>query len=215
MDSLPHAGVVYETFEVPAECEAEFNGWYEAERLPRLVAEAGVLAAVRWRFNRGDPTGRYLTYFDLADAGDLLRRGGWRPDAVGTSAWGRALLDRLPAWRAGLYAQVFPPEDLTPRWSARAQALLLITLESTPEIDPEFNEWYDTEHLPPLLRAAGYLRIRRFKAFQGAPTYVTLYDTTSWDDYETMPERKLVQGTPWSKRIFRVVTRTVSRYDRV
>jgi hypothetical protein len=215
MDTLSHPGVVYETFSVPAERDAAFNAWYEAERLPRLLNEPGVLAAVRWRFNTGDPCGQYLTYFDLADADDLRRRGGWRADAVGNTARGREQVAGLTELNCGLYEQVFPSEEVTPRWSEAARALLLITLESTPAIDEEFNEWYNEEHLPPLLRAAGYLRIRRFRALEGAPTYVTLYDTTSWDDYETMPERNLVRGTPWGRRIFRTVTRTVSHYDRV
>jgi hypothetical protein len=216
-------GIIYETFKVPTDLEADFDVWYRAERIPRMLEEPGILAAAQWRFRQTAPIhglplepvalGQYITYFDVADVADVRRRGGWRLDAVGLSQPGLALVRRLDGLRCNLYQQIFVSGDPLP-FPSDARALLVVHLEAPPEIDEEFNAWYNTEHMPPLLRAAGFLRIRRFKALEGEPTYVTLYDTTSWDDYARMPERREVINTPWMRRIFGRVRHSVTWYDR-
>ena len=53
--------------DVPAEHDTEFNRWYDTEHIPLLKAVPGVLGARRFFDAQGTP--RYVTLYELADAG--------------------------------------------------------------------------------------------------------------------------------------------------
>src|SRR5262249_41660811 len=44
------------------------------------------------------------------------------------------------------------------------------------EHDKEFNDWYNTEHLPELLAVPGILSAARYKAGKGGPKYLAFYE---------------------------------------
>lgn len=50
-----------------------------------------------------------------------------------------------------------------------------------PEIEGEWNKWYDAEHIPNRLNKPGFLSVRRFIAIEGEYKYLTLYDLSSLD----------------------------------
>ena len=61
-----------------------------------------------------------------------------------------------------------------------AAAILTIWTDIPADIEAEFNEWYNREHLPDLVqRTPGFLRGRRYAAIAGAPKFLTLYDLES------------------------------------
>jgi len=41
-----------------------------------------------------------------------------------------------------------------------------------------FNRWYDEEHIPERLACPGVLSARRFRAVEGGPRYLTVYELT-------------------------------------
>ena len=88
--------------------------------------------------------------------------------------------------------------------------LLLVAMEPPPGLDEEFNDWYDTEHLPQRRALPGFLSGRRFVCVDGWPRYAALYDLTSAAALDS-PGYRAVSGTnptPWSRRI---LPRTVGR----
>lgn len=81
--------------------------------------------------------------------------------------------------------------------------LLLVTMEPPAALEEEFNDWYDTEHVPQRCGLPGFLGGRRFVCIEGWPRYLATYDLTSPAAVET-PEYAAVSGsrsTPWSRRI--------------
>jgi len=44
---------------------------------------------------------------------------------------------------------------------------------------PEFNEWYNKEHLPELLSVPGILSAARYEAVKGGPQYLACYELES------------------------------------
>jgi len=45
------------------------------------------------------------------------------------------------------------------------------------ELDEEFNTWYDEEHVPEKVGTVpGFLRARRYKALEGRPNYLCIYE---------------------------------------
>jgi len=54
---------------------------------------------------------------------------------------------------------------------------LILWLDVAPGLDRETDAWYVDEHLPERIDIGGYQRARRFVALEGAPSYLTLFET--------------------------------------
>jgi hypothetical protein len=70
------------------------------------------------------------------------------------------------------------PAAVTPAMagSDMAPALQIGRMDVPPEIDAEFNAWYNTIYVPNYEKVPGVIRGRRYRAVVGAPTYLTLYE---------------------------------------
>ena len=91
------------------------------------------------------------------------------------------------------------------------RGLLLAAMTPPPALEEEFNEWYDTEHVPERLRVPGLDTARRFVAVAGWPRYLALYDLDSPGVLDGAAYLA-VAGTnfsPWTRRIF---PRMLGRY---
>lgn len=83
------------------------------------------------------------------------------------------------------------------------KGILLVTMEAPSALDEEFNDWYDTEHLPERRAIDGFETAQRFASVAGWPKYVATYDLRSVDVLVEAGYRG-VSGdhfSPWSKRI--------------
>ena len=61
-----------------------------------------------------------------------------------------------------------------------AAAILTVWTDVPADIEADFNDWYNREHLPDRVqRMPGFLRGRRYAAIAGAPKFLTLYDLES------------------------------------
>ncbi len=81
--------------------------------------------------------------------------------------------------------------------------MLLVTMEPPANLEDEFNDWYDTEHLPQRLSLPGIETGSRWVCLDGWPRYLALYDLATLGAVET-PEYNAVSGanpTPWSRRV--------------
>ena len=66
--------------------------------------------------------------------------------------------------------------------------LLLVWTDIPQALDRDFNEWYNREHMPErILGLDGFVRGRRFVAYEGGPRYLALYDTRSVAVFHTEP----------------------------
>jgi hypothetical protein len=87
------------------------------------------------------------------------------------------------------------------------KGLLMVTMEPPPSLEEEFNDWYDTEHLPERAAIPGFETARRFVCVSGWPRYVALYDLRAASVLDE-PRYSAVSGdrfTPWSKRVLNKV----------
>ena len=64
----------------------------------------------------------------------------------------------------------------------------------------EWNDWYDQEHLPRLVTVPGIVRARRYTAVGGSPQYLTAYELTDRDAFES-PEGLQARKTPWTAKM--------------
>ncbi len=83
----------------------------------------------------------------------------------------------------------------------KAPALLIFETSVKPENEQEFNQWYETEHLPERLACPGFISGRRFKV-EGEPgRYIAVYELTSAAVLESAEYKKLAQPSAWTQRI--------------
>jgi hypothetical protein len=116
--------------------------------------------------------------------------------------------------------QVLPGDQVPPDG---AGGFLLNAMNVDPAAEAEFNEWYNTEHIPLLGAVPGVLSARRFRATVSLqPTglsrganrrYVALYHLVS-PEVQATPAWKSAADTEWTRRMrphFRDHLRVVCR----
>jgi hypothetical protein len=84
-----------------------------------------------------------------------------------------------------------------------ATGLITVRLGPTrPEYEPEFNDWYDLEHVPQLTALPGFVRTRRYVCEKSDIRYLAWYETAD-ESIEAGPDFQTIvtRPTPWSQRI--------------
>lgn len=88
--------------------------------------------------------------------------------------------------------------------------LLLTMTEVPPELDAEFNDWYDREHLPERLAIPGFVSARRWQTDlkPGAGKYLATYELESAAVLESPPYLAKFRDapTPWTTRMLGACT---------
>lgn len=102
------------------------------------------------------------------------------------------------------------------------RCLLIVTAEVDPEVEADWNVWYDTVHLPAALACPGVLRGRRYvqsgainlsdrgqSMSAATKVYVTVYELTG-PEAVTTPEFHKMRGWYKFARHIRATTRVVT-----
>jgi hypothetical protein len=190
--------------DVPPEIEADWNHWYETIPLTARLALPGFIAARRFKAYEGEF--KYISLYELDSAAAVrsepylaLKRKEMRLPATSFEARTR----RLPGFVRGIYQQVYPDAAYQ---MPDTQYLFLVAHDIPAHKEDEFTAWYDTEHIPAMLRVPGFVTARRFKLvpLQSAPGrqsvcphYLSLYDLADKNAVECeqfMRDRE----SPWS-----------------
>ena len=137
----------------------EFHDWYDLEHIPERLRVPGFLNAERW-IGEEIPKVAVATY-DLENHA-VMQSAPYK--AIGyenASVWTKrvtAIATRLLRF-AG--EQVKPGDAAAP---SGAGGLLAVSMNVDPAVEHEFNEWYNSEHLPQLGAVPGVLSARRFSS---------------------------------------------------
>lgn len=95
------------------------------------------------------------------------------------------------------------------------KGMLLTSMDVDASDEPEFNRWYDREHLEERVAIDGFLEARRYIAHEGKPKYLSLYSTATFEVLDSPAYRTaLANQTAWSKANiarFKNMIRGVSR----
>jgi hypothetical protein len=81
--------------------------------------------------------------------------------------------------------------------------LLVAGFDRSAVNEDEFDDWYDTEHVPERRRVAGFLNAQRWIGVDNARISIATYDLQSLDVLNT-PAYRAIAGenlSPWSKRV--------------
>src|SRR5215469_3877166 len=194
------SGILVPAIDFTGFAEDEFNDWYDLEHIPERLRVPGFLACQRW-IAAHNPKISVATY--ELDTIDVLKSAAY--NAAGNHAGGGK---NLSVWSKRVTQRVktvmrFEGEQISSTGSSvpeDAPALLVNAMSIGSEHEHEFNEWYETEHIPALAAVSGFLCARRYR---GTPTatqrYLALYyvaapeipDSTAWKEAAT---------TPWTEK---------------
>jgi hypothetical protein len=204
-------GTLIAAMNIGRAAEDEFQDWYDTEHLPERQRVPGFLACERWI--GADDLRISLATYDLESVKVLQSPGYLAIGGENLSPWSKRVtsqVDRLMRFEGD---QILPGEQLPP---AKAGGLLLNAMNIAPELEAEFNEWYDKEHIPALAAVPGVLAARRFRG-TGNRKYVALYHLATPAVVESA-EWKQARQSEWTSRLqphfrdhLRLVTR---RYQR-
>jgi hypothetical protein len=86
---------------------------------------------------------------------------------------------------------------------AELKGFLLVTMEPPAELEEEFNDWYDMEHIPGRGGIPGFETARRFVCISGWPRYLALYDLAGIGvlDSPFYQQAAWSSFSPWTKRM--------------
>ena len=198
---MPIDAVLFSEMTPAPDWEGRFNNWYDTHHIPIRMAAEGFVGAQRYRNTSG--TG-YLAIYDMASV-DTLATPEYKQIKGNPSeetAWMLKSVTgftrytgRLIGWQAR--AGVSDDEVL-------ASPFVYSVLFSVPqERQAEFNEWYDTEHVPLLLGCEQWRGCRRYHIVDGAPENVTHLAIHHLSDLAALesPQRAEARATPWRGRL--------------
>ena len=98
-----------------------------------------------------------------------------------------------------------------------AKYLYVVMMDVEPDKEADFNEIYDKEHIPDLLKVPGVLSAARYKtSTEGAPRYVAIYEVANPEVPNSEAFRKASDSGAWPHKI-RPYTKNRSRivYSRI
>jgi hypothetical protein len=175
--------------------EDEFHDWYDTEHLPERQRVPGFLVCQRW-IGAHDHKVSLATY-DLEHLAVLKSPAYLAIGGENLSPWSKRVTARVERLMRFEGEQTLPGDQLPPDG---AGGLLLNAMNIAPEVEAEFNERYDTEHIPALSAVPGVLAARRFRGTSGNRKYVALYHLATPEVQESA-EWKKARVSDWTGRL--------------
>jgi hypothetical protein len=182
--------ILFSQMEPPADLVGEFHDWYDTDHIPARMALPGFRGARRFRALSGEP--EYLAVYEL-DSLDALDTDGYRQVKSSPSALTGRMLGAVSGFTR------FTCEQVSDVGEPVLGAYLSVVAFSVPEDQgAEFDRWYGSEHVPMLLEADDWLRVRRYRVLdgEGGPwTHLALHELASTEVMDS-PERARARKGP-------------------
>ena len=150
--------------------EADFNETYDTEHVPALASVPGVRRASRYRHpSPTDP--RYLAVYEI-DSPKVIASPAWR--AAGESGrWATEVRPHTMNRHLASYEWVGSSPELV----HSTPYIFWVMMDVEPHREALFNELYDTEHVPLLLKLPGCVNVVRYRTeTPGEPRYLAAYE---------------------------------------
>jgi cyclophilin family peptidyl-prolyl cis-trans isomerase len=82
----------------------------------------------------------------------------------------------------------------------KGRILLIVQTDIEPEMEEEFNRWYEEEHIPRLLNVPGVIMARRGINTGNGQKYIAIYEHEDLDVQYTSAYKNAIE-TEWTKKI--------------
>ena len=153
-------GLFLVRMDVAHDHEATFNEVYDTEHVPNLAKVPGVQRASR--FKQPSPTEpRYLAAYEL-DSPDVVASAAFKT-AGELGRWPTAVRPHTMNRHLAIYEWVGGAKALT----GNTKYLFWVMMDIEPHREALFNELYDNEHLPLLMKLPGSVNAVRYRTKRG------------------------------------------------
>ena len=188
-------GLINVWLNVHAQHEDELNDWYNLEHLRQVVALPGFVSAPRYSVD--DAPLKYLAWYETTNESIEPGRG-FQSIVERPTPWSQRMRKLYGEQRERMNFRLMRdvgrvPDEDTP-W------LYIVHTDIPDDIVDEYNDWYDREHLPRLVTVPGVIRARRYTAVDANPRYLTAYELTDKNAFES-PEGLQARKTPWTAKM--------------
>jgi hypothetical protein len=193
-DTLTPA-ILFSQMEPPADRLGDFHEWYETDHIPARMALPGFSEARRYRVLDGEPD--YLAIYEL-DTLAALTTDGYRRVKTAPSAVTDEMLSIVHGFTRYTLRQT---QDAGSHETG--DYLSVVAFAVPEEHERAFDQWYGEEHVPMLLEADDWLRVRRFRVVdgEGGPwTHFALHELRTLEVMDS-PERAEARRGPLRKRL--------------
>ena len=161
--------------DVAHDLEKTFNDVYDHEHLPRLLAVPGVVKGTRYR--QPSPTDpRYLAAYEI-ESPAVVQSAEWK--AAGEAGrWPKDIRPHTMNRHLTLYQWTGSNAALT----HRTPYIFWVLMDVEGHKEELFNELYDSEHVPLLLKLPGCVNVVRYRTdAAGEPRYLAAYEVERTD----------------------------------
>jgi hypothetical protein len=165
--------------------EDEYNNWYNNQHLADVVAIPGYSSAQRYKVlipMAGDLKHRYLATYDM-DANTPAEADAAVQNLMTTQMFISDALDS-----AGVLAGVFEscgPGGKSPNGGTAGKCRLVVFTNAAAGRDADFNDWYDSTHIPEMVAVPGFTSGERYRFYKAmgegafAGPYLSIYGMTA------------------------------------
>ena len=188
-------GILIAAMDFSDVAEDEFHDWYDTEHIPERLRVPGFLNAERWIGVQNPKVS--LALYDLETVGVLHSPAYQAVGGANGTPWTKRVGARTKPIIRLEGEQLRPGDAAAPSGAAN---LLLIAMNVAPEEENEFNEWYNTEHIPALGSVPGTLCARRYRGTGATQRYTAIYHFAN-PDVPYSNAWKTAANTPWTERM--------------
>ena len=187
--------------DIPDDWEAEFNRVYDTEHAKYICNTAGVASCTRYRLESTDAAkvARYAALYEM-DAPDVPQSRGWQVESE-KGDWATKIRPHATNRTHTVLRRIAVESGGTP---AAAEYMFMVQTDIPADSEDEFNDLYNTVHLPGLCRVEGVRNAYRYRVettnAAGFPRYVAVYEIDSPEVLDSEPWKAAVQDE-WTEKV--------------
>lgn len=177
--------------------DAEFDAWYGDEHVPVRMAVPGFRGAVRSWAVEGEP--KHLVVYHLDDL-QVLGSDAYRAVKEHPSERTRHMLETVAAFTRWTCDEISD----TGKAHGDAPYSYVVTFDVPADRQAEFDDWYERDHVPTLMRSEHWARVRRYAVVDGEPADVTRIAVHELREHRAAldaPERAEARDSAWRARL--------------
>jgi hypothetical protein len=180
--------------------ETDFHAWYDEEHIPIRMQAPGFRSAQRYRAHSSPG---YLAVYEMSDLGALASPE-YQVIKGQPSDRTRWMLKNVRDFTRYLGKETYARQrDQDDRTALDAAVLYAVWFNVPADRAKDFNDWYEQDHIPILLKCSDWRMVRRFEITDGEPetwSHLALHYLNDVKALES-PERAEARQTPWRDRL--------------
>lgn len=175
-----------------------FNAWYNDDHIPARMVLPHFIRASRYEPVAGSSTPDYLAVYEVDDRSAFDTQE-YQELKQSPSVETDTMLSRISGFTRYIADELGDSGPST----AKTNYLSVVAFAVPEQDEEQFNAWYASEHIPMLLEANDWLRVRRYKVIDGIGgpwTHLALHELASLEVMES-PERARARRGPLRERL--------------